>query len=444
MNLISSFERQVRENPAATEAMRIIAKLRDAGFIAYLAGGCVRDALLGKTPKDFDVATDATPQSVRKTFGKSNTLAFGASFGVIGVLPPKQAADGASESGDRSESGVCGEAKVMPTEVATFRSDGDYSDGRRPDSVHFGDARQDALRRDFTINGLFFDPSTQSVIDFVGGRQDLDAGVLRTIRSPDQRFDEDKLRMLRAIRFASTLGFQMEHRTREAIIQHASEISVVSGERIGAEMSKVLSSPTAITGLRLLLETGLADHVMPDLVNVDLDQLGSLVQQLPQPSLVTVISCVGILVNDGQRMIRQVSNRWKLSSEQTRRAVAAIQHHATLIDADRLPWSSVQPVMMDRDRDDIFVLAESVVKAQGRSDAGIRKVAEAAGWTADRLNPTPLLTGDDLRKAGILAGPLYRILLQKVRDQQLNGKIQTTDQAWQVVNSTLLQHGGGI
>lgn len=452
MNSIPLFERQVRENPAATEAMRIIAKLRDAGFVAYLAGGCVRDALLGKTPKDFDVATDATPQSVRKTFGKSNTLAFGASFGVIGVLPPKQAADGSSEAGGcsesggrseaggRSEVGVCGEAKVMPTEVATFRSDGDYSDGRRPDSVHFGNAQQDALRRDFTINGLFFDPSTQSVIDFVGGRQDLDAGVLRTIRSPDQRFEEDKLRMLRAIRFSSTLGFQMEHRTREAILQHASEISVVSGERIGAEMTKVLSSPTAITGLRLLLETGLADHVMPDLVNVDLDQLGSLVEQLPQPSLVTVIACVGILVNDGQRLVRQVSNRWKLSSEQTRRAAAAIQHHATLIDADRLPWSSVQPVMMDRDRDDILVLAESVVKAQGRSDAGIRKVAEAAGWPADRLNPTPLLTGDDLRKAGIPAGPLYRILLQKVRDQQLDGKIETTDQAWQVVNSTLLQH----
>jgi tRNA nucleotidyltransferase (CCA-adding enzyme) len=431
MQSIPLFEHQVRENPAASEAFRIITQLRQAGFVAYLAGGCVRDALLGKTPKDFDVATDATPESVRKTFGKSNTLAFGASFGVIGVLPPKQSTGPSRSAGDSVDSG---RGMLAPTEVATFRSDGDYSDGRRPDSVHFGNAQQDALRRDFTINGLFFDPSTQSVIDFVGGQQDLKAGVLRTIRSPDQRFDEDKLRMLRAIRFSSTLGFQIEPQTRQAIIQHASEISVVSGERIGAEMTKVLSSPAAMTGLRLLLETKLAEHMMPDLIRVDLDELGDLIQQLPQPLLVTVIACVGILLDDGKRFVRDVSNLWKLSSEQARRSLSAIQHHATLVNADRLPWSSVQPVMINRDRDDILAVAKSVARAQSCGEAGIRKAVDAATWPAERLNPPPLLTGDDLRQAGISAGPQYRILLQSVRDEQLNGRIQNADQAWQVVN----------
>ncbi|MEM1067781.1 MAG: CCA tRNA nucleotidyltransferase, partial [Planctomycetota bacterium] len=160
-----------------------------------MAGGCVRDALLGRQPKDYDVATDATPDAIREVFGKRKTLAFGASFGVIGVLPAK---GGGAQTHE-------------PTEVATFRSDGSYSDGRRPDSVHFGDAENDAQRRDFTINGLFYDPLSDQVIDYVGGVDDLKAGLLRTIGNPVERFAEDKLRMLRAVRFATTMALQIDH-----------------------------------------------------------------------------------------------------------------------------------------------------------------------------------------------------------------------------------------
>jgi tRNA nucleotidyltransferase (CCA-adding enzyme) len=201
-----SFPDRIELGCDADEAVSLIRTLADAGFVAYLAGGCVRDALLGITPKDYDVATNATPQAVRKVFGKSRTLAFGASFGVIGVLPPNQQRENVHQ---------------QVTEVATFRSDGTYSDGRRPDSVHFGDPEQDALRRDFTINGLFYDPVDDRLIDFVGGRQDLRSGLLRTIGDPNDRFAEDRLRMLRAVRFAATLGFEIDPATRSAVVQHS-------------------------------------------------------------------------------------------------------------------------------------------------------------------------------------------------------------------------------
>ena len=245
------------------ESRLIIDRLREAGFVAYLAGGCVRDALLNLEPKDFDVATNATPQAVRDLFGKKRTLAFGASFGVIGVLPPL---DGRRES-----------LSVEPTEVATFRSDGDYSDGRRPDSVHFGDAEQDALRRDFTINGLFYDPQHHEVIDFVDGTTDINQEILRTIGKPWDRFAEDKLRMLRAVRFATTLDFEIEKSTLCAIQEHADDITMVSAERIGAEMRRVLSSPNAAGGLRQLNLCGLTNAVLPELKHADLRRFRGLI-----------------------------------------------------------------------------------------------------------------------------------------------------------------------
>ncbi len=229
-----------------------------------MAGGCVRDALLGKHPKDYDVATDATPDAVRHVFGRSRTLAFGASFGVIGVLPPRHVQPSPQQQS--------GQHPQQPTEVATFRSDGFYSDGRRPDSVHFGDAKHDALRRDFTINGLFFDPHDDRVIDYVGGQDDLESGILRTIGDPLARFGEDKLRMLRAVRFATTLGFSLESSTLQAILEHADDIRMVSAERVGSEMRRVLLAEPAVTGLRHLMACGLDRAVMPETSQMDLDR----------------------------------------------------------------------------------------------------------------------------------------------------------------------------
>jgi tRNA nucleotidyltransferase (CCA-adding enzyme) len=426
MNESEMFDQQRRTSSDAAEAFRIMEVLSDAGFVAYLAGGCVRDSLLGMTPKDYDVATDATPESVRRVFGKPNTLAYGASFGVIGVLPPKL---------DRTSNNEA----VTPTEVATFRSDGEYSDGRRPDSVHYGNAQQDALRRDFTINGLFFDPISMSVIDFVDGKDDLTAGRLRTIGSPQQRFAEDKLRMLRAVRFATTLGFQVDPATTEAIVEHAADISVVSGERIGAEMRRVMTSPHAFQGLHRLQQTGLAPHVLPGLAIMDWERLGGLLQHLPDRSFAAALACVAIASDDGKQALRQTSNRWKLSTEENRQASAAIKHHATLIGAAQLPWSVVQPVLVNRDRDIILSVAIAVATHDQCDLTGIEKIHEAIGWPPEQLDPAPLLTGDDLQKTGIPAGPQYRVLLQTVRDRQLNGEIETVDQAWKVVKHVLAE-----
>lgn len=420
------FDQQRSTDRDAAEAFRIMSTLSEAGFVAYLAGGCVRDALLGKVPKDYDIATDATPESVRQVFGKSNTLAFGASFGVIGVLPEKTKNDHRTD-------------KLTPTEVATFRSDGEYSDGRRPDSVHYGNAQQDALRRDFTINGLFYDPAAESIIDHVGGQDDLGAGVLRTIGSPHQRFAEDKLRMLRAIRFATTLGFKIDPQATDAIAQHAGDISVVSGERIGAEMRRVMTSPDAAMGLRRLVDTGLAQHVMPGLMAIDFDQMQKLLRHLPETSFSTALACVAIACEDSHQILRQTTRDWKLSTEETRQATAAVKHHAALIRAAELPWSSIQPVLINRDRDEIFSVATSVAIAGGQHQAGLDKVRDAISWPPDQLDPPTLITGDDLREHGIPAGPQYGVVLQAVREDQLNGQIETTDQAWEVVKQVLAE-----
>ena len=425
-DIIQLFERQSKESSQAAEAFRIMKMLADAGFIAYLAGGCVRDALFGRTPKDYDIATDATPESVRKVFGKANTLAFGASFGVIGVLPPKF-------------ENVNQDGTLTPTEVATFRSDGEYSDGRRPDSVHYGDPEQDALRRDFTINGLFYDPISESVIDYVGGRDDLNRKLLRTIGSAEQRFAEDKLRMLRAIRFATTLGFEIDAATFDAIVQHAGDIAVVSGERIGAEMRQVMTSPHAATGLKRLKDTGLAQHVMPGLVSIDFESLTSLLMHRPCDSFAVTLACVALVSSDSKQVLRQTSKDWKLSSEETRQATSAVLHHTTLIDAAELPWSKVQPVLVNRDREIVFSVASAVAIAKDHDQAGLDKVREALQWSPDLLNPPPLITGDDLRDRGIPAGPMYRIVLQEVRDRQLNRQIETADQAWETVKHILAE-----
>ena len=203
-------------------ALEIVLQLRAAGHIALFAGGCVRDSLLGREAKDYDIATTARPEQVRKLFGHRRTLAVGASFGVIMVLAPQ------------------GGGQV---EVATFRTEGPYLDGRRPESVAFCTPEEDARRRDFTINGMFFDPVEQRVLDFVSGEQDLNAKIVRAIGNPHERFREDKLRMLRAVRFTATLGFSLDPETADAIRAMASELIVVSSERIAQELKKMLLDP---------------------------------------------------------------------------------------------------------------------------------------------------------------------------------------------------------
>ncbi len=420
---LAKFDRQLLEGGAAGEAIRIISQLRERGFVAYLAGGCVRDALLSRVPKDYDVATNAAPEAVRECFGRGRTLSFGASFGVIGVLPPR--------------SDALNEAPVTPTEVATFRSDGQYSDGRRPDSVHFGSAEQDALRRDFTINGLFYDPIEHRVIDFVGGEADLAAGVLRTIGSATARFGEDKLRMLRAVRFATTLDITIETETLEAIREHATDIHAVSGERIGAEMRRVMIAPRAADGLSHLHDSGLSKFVLPEWDNVDqsrvrrlLDNVNSIEHTINSHDRFCVALAL-VLTNDtdSAKSLGAIANRWKLANDEQRQIAFSLQHWRQLAIADKLKWSQLQPMLIDRDRDIALRTAQVCVVADQSSDLGIQRSVEATSWSREKLDPPPLLTGNDLQRSGIPTGPIFRTILERVRNAQLDGEISTAAEA---------------
>jgi len=225
--------------PSEQEAISIIRKLRAHGYESYLAGGCVRDKVMNRTPKDFDIATSATPQQIALLF--PNTIGVGASFGVMIIV---------GRSGQ--------------FEAATFRTDLGYSDGRHPDAVQFTSAREDALRRDFTLNGMFLDPIEDKIIDFVGGQTDIRAKIIRAIGDPLHRFSEDRLRMMRAVRFAARFDFAIEEKTHEAIRAQAPEISCVSAERIRDEMTKILTGPNAGRAVRCLRESGLLAKILPE------------------------------------------------------------------------------------------------------------------------------------------------------------------------------------
>src|SRR5581483_10047645 len=231
--------RELTEREFAVEVVR---RLREAGHQALWAGGCVRDELLGLVPKDYDVATDATPEQVRRLFRR--TVAVGAAFGVVQVLGPRP----------------------LSVEVATFRSDVSYSDGRRPDRVVFSSPREDAERRDFTINGMFFDPIENRLIDYVGGRQDLQARILRAIGDPLTRFGEDKLRMLRGVRMATRFGLTIDPATADAIRAMADQITIVSAERIADELRKLLVDPHRARGMNLMYDVGLVGPILPELL----------------------------------------------------------------------------------------------------------------------------------------------------------------------------------
>ncbi|WP_146594064.1 CCA tRNA nucleotidyltransferase [Novipirellula galeiformis] len=415
---------------SAQEALRVIRRLRAAGFTAYLAGGCVRDALLNKHPKDYDVATDATPESICDVFGRKRTLAFGASFGVIGVLPdrklaaPRKRANAATEHGE--EAAI---TKVEPTEVATFRSDGVYLDGRRPDSVHFGNAAADAQRRDFTINGLFYDPAMGQIIDYVSGHDDLKRGVLRTIGDPDQRFGEDKLRMLRAVRFATTIDFEIEPRTAQSIRDKASEIVRVSGERIGIEMRRTMSSENAYQGFEHLRALSLAAYVLPELENMDGDRLAQYFAHKRRRSFPSALACLLLASEHALADLRSIAKRWKLSNEEKRIVTAAIHGAPVLSIAHKLAWSKVQPVLIDRDIAVVLDVASECVRATGLESDGIQLVQKALSLPAMVLDPAPLLTGSDLAGLEIPAGPAYAKILSHLRNQQLDGVLQTRDDA---------------
>ena len=327
-------------------AREVVQRLRAAGFQALWAGGCVRDQLLGRTPKDYDVATSARPEVIRDLFGRRRTVAIGAAFGVITVLGPREAGS---------------------VEVATFRRDAPYSDGRHPDSVSFGSPEEDAQRRDFTVNGLFFDPLGGEVLDFVGGQADLQRRLLLAIGVAAQRIEEDKLRMLRAVRFAAGLDFEIEPATRDAVRAMAAQIEIVSPERIAQEMRRMLEDKGRARAVRLLLDMQLAEVILPEITAPDAAAQARLatalaILQRPRAPRFALALAVLLFGQTDAAGAQRLGRRWRLSNKEIGRTCWLVAHHEALSGAAARPWSAVQPVMIDAGMDDL--LAVDTVRAE--------------------------------------------------------------------------------
>jgi poly(A) polymerase len=406
-NLVSSMIDPEQQRQFALDVVR---QLRTAGFEAYWAGGCVRDELLGLRPKDYDVATSAKPLEIRGLFGQKRTLPLGAAFGVITVLGP-------------------GRAGMI--EVATFRQDAEYSDGRHPDRVTFSSAREDATRRDFTINGMFFDPVGQQVIDFVGGQEDLQQRLIRAIGPPRLRFGEDKLRMLRAVRISAALGFAIDAETAAAVREMAAEIRDVSPERIAMEMRRVLTESGRVQGVRLFIELGLAATVLPEIVPHDavsrqlVDVALNVLGRLKKPGFPLALAALL-----GQRAdaaaVRALGLRWKLSNKESDEAAWLVEHRKALVGARSMPWSKLQPLLVHPWAEALIALHE-VSSPQGPEEAAYCR--ERLAEPREKLDPPPLVTGDDLRQHGLQPGPAFKVILQAIRDAQLDGEIRTHEEA---------------
>jgi poly(A) polymerase len=446
------------------EALYIARRLRERGFAAYFAGGCVRDLLLDVVPKDFDVATSATPDEVQRMFVR--TEAVGAHFGVVLVV--------ATVNGER-----------IATEVATFRHDGAYSDGRRPDAVRFStDPREDVLRRDFTINGLLLDAlafeegdSLEScVLDFVGGQSDLRAKLVRAIGEPALRFAEDKLRMLRAVRFAARLGFEIEHRTFAAMRAQAASIGQVSAERVRDELTRILTEGAARRGVELLDASGLLAQVLPEVVRL------KGVQQPPQyhpegdvwihtlmllehlPAGASTTLAWGMLLHDigkpatftppdpakpgdrirfnghvdvGVAIARKILNRLRFSNEECTQIIALVEHHMQFGDIMKMKQSTLKRFLRLPKFDEHLALHYADVMSSNRN-AELYEFAKRhyEETPAEDVRPPLLVTGRELIAAGYKPGPKFKAMLMVAEDAQLEGRVSTTEEALAMIEET--------
>lgn len=428
------------ETPQRRFALQVVERLRSAGFTAYWAGGCVRDELLGIVPKDYDVATSARPEQVRELFGRRQTLAVGEAFGVIIVV-------GSREAGN--------------VEVATFRRDAGYSDGRRPDAVVFTDAEEDARRRDFTMNALFFDPIAGELIDFVEGRADIERKLVRAVGDAALRFQEDKLRMLRGVRMASTFGFALDPATFAAIRQSAREIGAVSPERIAQEVRAMFGRPGQAEAARLLMAAGLAAEILPEVLplrehgssfgagtawDAAVEMLAEFEKaSIRKPPLALAALLQETAADESHGAVHAataVMRRWRMSNEEREHVEWLVEHRCSLDGAALRPWSEVQPALAHRWGPDLveFVAARAAVAAGGAPEHRIADVEFARRKLAEPravLDPPPLLTGNDLVRRGLRPGKQFAVLLEKVRAAQLDGAITSMEEAAALVAELL-------
>jgi poly(A) polymerase len=449
-------------------AISVIRTLRERGHKAYLVGGCVRDLLLDREPADYDVTTDALPEEVMRIFPE--TYAVGAQFGVVLIpAPEKDVASNVSTECTDVTCYVSTRANVV--EVATFRCDVGYSDGRHPDEVRFSkDPREDVERRDFTINGLLLDPLTNEVLDYVGGRKDLDAGIIRTIGDPERRFAEDKLRMLRAVRFAARFGYAIEPATFQAIRKLAAQIKQVSRERVRDELSRMLTEGHARQAFLLLDETGLLHEVLPEIEAMKgVEQPPQfhpegdvfvhtllLLDKLPHPCPVTL--AWGALLHDvgkpptfriapdrirfdghvdvGVKMAEEICERLRFSNDDTDQILALVDNHMRFAHVQQMKESTFKRfVRMPRFDEHLELHRMDCLSSHGDLTSYNFTREKMNAMPPAAMRPAPLITGDDLISSGYAPGPQFKEILSAVEDGQLEGRLRNRDEALTFVQS---------
>jgi poly(A) polymerase len=446
---------------AKQHAANIVQTLRENGHQAYFAGGCVRDLLLAREPADYDVATDATPQQVMRIFPQ--TFAVGEQFGVV-LIPPKK------DDREHGGTGVGPSQHREAIEVATFRSDVSYSDGRHPDEVRFTkDPREDAQRRDFTINGMMLDPITNQILDFVGGQADLNAGIIRAIGDPDRRFEEDKLRMLRAVRFAARFTYRIDPPTMAAIEKLAPKIHQVSCERIREELTKMLTEGQARRAFELLDETKLLPEVLPEIAAMKgveqppqyhpegdvfvhtlllLDKLppgasktlawGALLHDVGKPPTFRIapdrIRFDGH-VDVGVKMAAEILRRLRFSNDETDQILALVDNHMRFGDVQRMKQSTLKRFLRLPAFDEHLELHRiDSLSSHGHLDAYDYTREQMHSMPPEAIRPTPLVTGRDLIDAGYAPGPRFKEILTAVEDAQLEGRLASHDAAMEYIH----------
>ena len=447
-------------------ADQICNTLRSKGFQAFLVGGCVRDILLGREPADYDVTTDALPSQVEEIFPGSLTV--GAKFGVV-IVP--------------EEAPASSDAGRLQVEVATFRSDVGYSDGRHPDRVDYTKSPQDDVkRRDFTINALLLDPETDEILDFVGGREDLEAGIIRAIGDPATRFGEDKLRMVRAVRFAARFGYAIEPATLKAIQKLAPEIDQISMERLRDELTKILTEGAARRGFELLDQTGLLIYLLPEIAKM------KGVEQPPQfhpegdvwihtlmmigglPAGSSPTLAWGVLLHDvgkpptftppagpngrirfdrhvevGVKMAEQICRRFRFSNEDTEQILALVTNHMKFKDVPRMkPATLKRFVRVDKFGEHLELHRLDSLASHGKLDNYELVSRFIAETSPEQVRPVRLLTGDDLIALGLKPGPRFKAILYNVEEAQLDGTIHTHEEAVRLAQALAVDPALGI
>ncbi len=397
-------------------AIQIIRRLRKAGFEALLAGGCVRDMLLGEKPKDYDVATSATPAEVCAGFRR--TIKVGAKFGVIIVLM-----DG------------------RQVEVATFRAEAGYTDGRRPDKVSFTCAKDDALRRDFTINGMFYDPLAGEVIDYIGGRADLKKKIIRTIGNPTERFSEDYLRMLRAVRLAAQLGFRVEKNTLDAVKKHCERIAKISGERIATELESLFAAPHRSKGVKLLIETGLAKRIFPVFKNKSIADFAIKISDYLPRQITFGLALAAFFgacrAGDAMKNLQIL----KLSRNQLKHIKFLLEKRKFLL--GDLSLAQLKLIVWEPYFEDLYSLQKAIQKTHRQSLSALLAVRRRANSLAGRqLRPKPLLNGFELIHLGAAAGPQVGLVSKELYIEQLSERVNTKPEAISWVKNRLKKHQG--